>query len=393
MSNLPSEPQTSPRSESVMPAPPGWPAPEPPVRGRDPRNQSGFVHVLGGLLALGLVIFLILSLSHVVGPVGAGSGGAGTQDAATAGIVDINTFTRVYGHEQLVPAGAGSGMVLTPDGEVLTNNHVVQGAWKIEVDVPGGQTYTASVVGVAPSRDVALIQLSDASGLETISPGDATSVSVGDRVAGIGNALGRGGEPAVATGNVTAVNRTITASDPRGSSEQLSGMIQTNANIQPGDSGGALVDENGQVIGMITAGSDQTRTNNGPTAGFAIPINNALTLVDQIHTGTGDPSVILLGERGYLGVAVKPLDPTTGAQLGASHGAMVVGLDPNGPAETAGMTTPAVIIAVDGHAVTSDDDLGPLLHSQTPGGTVTVEWVDGSGSHTATVQLEAGPAV
>lgn len=389
-----------------MPPPPGWPSPRPDgSTGRERRNRSRLPLVVAALVAITTALAFSLVLTYVGGSGDgsiAGSGGRPlTSDGGTApvsspsaGIVDINTFTRVYGRAQLIPEGAGSGMVLTPNGEVLTNNHVVQGAWKIEVQVPGGQTYTASVVGVAPSRDVALLQLSGASGLATITPGDTTSLSVGDRVAGIGNALGRGGEPAVATGTVTAVNRSITANDPSGSgSERLTGMIQTNANIQPGDSGGALVDARGQVVGMVTAGNGGTRTIGGPTAGFAIPIDDALTVVDQIHSGTGDPSVILLGERGYLGVAVRTLDPATAAQVGVSRGALVVGLDPNGPAQAAGIKTPAVITAIDGQAVASADALGPLLHAQVPGGSVTVDWVDASGSHRTTVRLVAGPAV
>jgi S1-C subfamily serine protease len=191
-------------------------------------------------------------------------------------------------------------MVLTSEGEVLTNNHVVQGAWKIEAKVPGGDTYTGTVVGVDPAHDVALVQLSDASNMETITAANTSSVTVGDEVAGIGNALGRGGEPAVATGSVTALNRSITANDPNGTSEQLTGMIQTDANILPGDSGGALVGADGKVIGMITAGNDHTESTGGPTVGFAVPIDTALAVVDQIHSGT-ESGTILLGSAATSG--------------------------------------------------------------------------------------------
>src|SRR6185312_281314 len=263
----------------------------------------------------------------------------------------------------------------TSDGEVLTNNHVLKGAWKIQVHVPGGSSYTASVVGVDPAHDVALIQLQNASDLSTINPGDSGSVSVGENVAGIGNALGRGGSPTVANGAVTGLNRTITANDPDGTSERLTGMIQTNAHIQPGDSGGGLVNSDGQVIGMITAGSDtQTASASATSVGFAIPISTALDVVDQIHAGGG--GTVLMGERGYLGVGVEPLDPTTAAQLGLSSGALVTGLQPDGPAAQVGMTTPAVITAVDGKPVNSPESLGPLLHSHTPGQSAQVTWVD-----------------
>jgi len=220
----------------------------------------------------------------------------------------------------------------------------------------------------------------------------AQHVSVGDHVSGIGNALGRGGDPTVATGSVTGLDRSITANDPNGSSEKLTGMIQTNAHIQPGDSGGALVGTDGQVVGMITAGSDtQTTSATATSVGFAIPISAALDVVDQIHAGGG--GTVLMGERGYLGVAVDSLDPTTAAQLGVSSGALVVGIQPDGPAAQAGMTAPAVITSVDGKPVSSRETLGPLLHSHTPGQSAQVTWVDQSGSHSATVQLIAGPAV
>jgi S1-C subfamily serine protease len=211
-------------------------------------------------------------------------------------------------------------------------------------------------------------------------------------VSGIGNALGKGGTPAVATGSVTGLDRSITANDPNGSSEKLTGMIQTNAHIQPGDSGGALVSTGGQVVGMITAGSDtQTASTSAASVGFAIPISTALDVVNQIHAGGG--GTVLMGERGYLGVGVQALDPTTAQQLGVSSGALVVGVEPNGPAAQAGMSAPAVITAVDGRPVTSPEALGPLLHSHTPGQSAQVTWVDQSGSHTATAQLIAGPAV
>jgi S1-C subfamily serine protease len=290
--------------------------------------------------------------------------------------------------------GAGTGMVLTSNGEVLTNNHVVKGAWKIQVRVPGGSSYTASVVGVDPAHDVALIQLQNATGMATITPGDSGSVSVGEGVAGIGNALGRGGSPTVANGDVTGLNRTITANDPDGTSERLTGMIQTNAHIQPGDSGGALVNSNGQVIGMITAGTDtQTTSATQANVGFAIPISTALDVVSQIQAGGG--GTVLMGERGYLGVGVESFDqdPAAAAQLGVQSGALVVGVEPSGPAAQAGMTTPAVITAVDGHAVTSPNTLGPLLHVHVPGESAQITWVDASGQHTATVQLISGPAV
>jgi S1-C subfamily serine protease len=371
-------------ADAGMPAPPGWPEPEP----RPGRSRRRRKIILAAVLALSLAFGLAISLS-------ASPHSPASPASPTAGIVDVNTYGKVLGRTSLVPEGAGSGMVLTADGEVLTNNHVVKGAWKIEATVPGGETYTANVMGVDPSHDVALIQLSGASGLATITPGDPSALSVGDQVAGIGNALGRGGEPDIASGVVTGIDKSITAQDPGGSSENLSGLIQTNANIQPGDSGGALVNGQGQVVGMVTAGSatDRNGASAAPTTGFAIPIGDAMTVVDQIRSGTGDPSVVLLGQRGYLGVQVRNLDQSAAAQLGVTKGALVVGLDTNGLADEAGITVPSVITAIDGQPVTSAETLGPLLHVHVPGDTVRVDWVTASGSHSASIQLVAGPAV
>jgi S1-C subfamily serine protease len=145
---------------------------------------------------------------------------------------------------------------------------------------------------------------------------------------------------------------------------------------------------------MITAGSDtQTTSATQASVGFAIPISTALDVVDQIHAGGGGS--VLLGERGYLGVSVRSIDsdPSTAAQLGVQSGAIVIGVEPNGPAANAGMQVPAVITGVDGKQVTSPTTLGPPLHEHVPGETAQITWVDASGSHSATVQLIAGPAV
>jgi S1-C subfamily serine protease len=158
----------------------------------------------------------------------------------------------------------GTGMVLTSTGEILTNNHVIDGATSIKViDIGNGKTYTASVVGYDATKDVAVLQLQGASGLTTIPIGDSSSVTAGSKVTALGNAGGKGGTPSVATGTVTALNQSITASDEgSGNSEQLSGLIESNAPIQAGDSGGSLVNSSGQVVGMDTAASSASDTPN-----------------------------------------------------------------------------------------------------------------------------------
>src|SRR5450631_462284 len=152
---------------------------------------------------------------------------------------------------------AGTGMVLTSTGEVLTNNHVIDGATSISVtDIGNGRTYKASVVGYDKTQDVAVLQLQDASGLQTAKIGDSSKATVGESVVAVGNAGGAGGTPSAAGGSIIALNQHITASDELGgASEQLTGLIEVNADVQPGDSGGSLVNSAGQVVGIDTAAS------------------------------------------------------------------------------------------------------------------------------------------
>ena len=221
------------------------------------------------------------------------SGGSGPSDASAIaakvdpGLVDINT-TLGYAQQQ----AAGTGIVLSSNGVILTNNHVINGATKISVtDVGNQKTYTAKVVGYDRSHDIAVLQLQNASGLQT-APLATSHASVGQDVVGVGNAGGTGGTPSAAGGTVTALNQSITASDQGdGTSEQLTGLIETNADIQPGDSGGALVNTSGQVIGVDTAASAgysfQFNGQSQGNQGFAIPINTALSIARQIEAGNG----------------------------------------------------------------------------------------------------------
>ncbi|MEA2637473.1 MAG: hypothetical protein QOE18_530 [Chloroflexota bacterium] len=199
-----------------------------------------------------------------------GLGGTGSTAGVEAAIVDINT-TLGGG-----ASAAGTGMVLTPAGEVLTNNHVIFGALAINVQVTStGAMYSAHVVGYDMARDVAVLQLDGASGLATIPIGDSSTVQVGDKVTALGNALGRGGPPAPAAGTVTALNQSISASDESGTQapENLVGMIQIDAAIKPGDSGGPLLNSGGQVIGMDTAASGGRQwQQTGAMEAFAIPV-------------------------------------------------------------------------------------------------------------------------
>ena len=310
-----------------------------------------------------------------------------TTDAIAAkvspAIVDINT---VLGNG----AAAGTGMLISSTGEILTNNHVVNGSTSITVTVQGrSQKYSAHVVGVDISQDIAVIQIDGSvSGLPTVKFADSSSLEVGQTVVALGNALGRGGAPNVTSGQITALDQTITASSGGSSSETLNGMIQSDAVIYEGDSGGALVNTSGQVVGMITAGQAQGFRSSASDVGFAIAANTAVGVVNRIraHEQAAD---LTYGQVGFLGVSVQTLDAFSAQQLGlsVSSGALVTSVQPGSGAEAAGIARNSVITKVGGASVTSSDTLGTAIRSHRPGDGVSVTWVNQGGSHTATVTL------
>ncbi|TMF09677.1 MAG: PDZ domain-containing protein [Chloroflexi bacterium] len=310
-----------------------------------------------------------------------------TTDAIAAkvspAIVDINT---VLGNG----AAAGTGMLISSTGEILTNNHVVNGSTGITVTVQGrSQKYSAHVVGVDISQDIAVIQIDGSvSGLPTVKFADSSSLQVGETVVALGNALGRGGAPNVTSGQITALDQTITASSGGSSSETLNGMIQSDAVIYEGDSGGALVNTSGQVVGMITAGQAQGFRSSASDVGFAIAANTAVGVVNRIraHEEAAD---LTYGQVGFLGVSVQTLDAFSAQQLGlsVSSGALVTSVQPGSGAEAAGIARNSVITKVGGASVTSSDTLGTAIRSHRPGDGVSVTWVNQGGTHTATVTL------
>ena len=304
-----------------------------------------------------------------------GIGGTGNTSGAAAAIVDINT-TLAQG------AAAGTGMVLTSSGEVLTNNHVIYGALSISVVVTSTDaTYSAHVVGFDQRDDIAVLQLDGASGLATMPIGNSSSVQIGDSVTALGNALGRGGAPASAPGTVTALDQSITASDQSGTEplETLGGMIQINAPIKPGDSGGPLLNSSGQAIGMDTAASGGRQLDErGAVEAFAIPINTALSIASDIVKSPSGYQTPTSG--GFLGVQVT--DST------APPGAAVAGTQAGSPAASSGLVKGDVITAVGGATVVSVASLEQILRLHHPGDNVIVAWVCASGQDgQATVTL------
>jgi S1-C subfamily serine protease len=361
-------------------------------------------------------------------PVG-GSGLSSAQQAVvskvSAGLVIINTALS-YRAEQ----AAGTGMVVNADGLVLTNNHVIENATSISATVvTTGKRYPAKVLGYDKTGDIAAIQLQGASGLHTIPIGDSSSVKTGATVVAMGNAQG-GSQIVPAVGQITALNQTITAQDQSGSvtSETLHGMIETNAAIISGDSGGAMANMSGQVIGMNTAGNN-VQYGSQQATGFAIPINTALSVVNQIAAGHGS-STIFIGYPAFVGIFIPTSNssnpqvqaqqqgqanggfggfgggsggqqscysndasmpvPTTIAP--ASTGTLIIGTICGSPATAAGITGGDVITAVNGQAVGAPSQLQSILSKYGPGQTISLTWENVSGqTKTSSLRLAAGP--
>ena len=249
-----------------------------------------------------------------------------------------------------------------------------------------------------------MLQLKNASGLQTVSL-SAAVVQAGQKVVAVGNALGKGGTPSVATGKVTATGKTITASDEdAGNAEQLHGLIQTNAGIQPGDSGGPLLNTAGDVVGMNTAASSNISTTafgsqsqQPATQAFAIPITEATSIASQIEAGQAS-STVHIGATAFLGVEVSP-ESSAGGFGGfgngssASGGATVAGVVSGSAAAQAGLAEGDVITSVAGHTIASSTDVSSALAAHHPGDKISLSWTDQSGqSQTATVTLGSGPA-
>jgi S1-C subfamily serine protease len=388
---------------------PVWATTNPPARRSSRRRRAGAAGVLLAAALVGLGVGrLVQGNGRATGATTAVTYSlAQLQARVDPALVDVVSMLD-YGEGE----AAGTGIVLTSSGEVLTNNHVVEGATSIKVtDIGNGRTYSATVVGYNVTSDVAVIKLTGASGLETATLGDSSAVSVGQSVVAIGNAGGVGGTPSAATGTVTAVGQDITASDESaGSEERLTDLLETDADIQPGDSGGPLVNMSGQVVGVDTAGSSTFQFQSGGQSqsggksqsggsqngsgsgsdGFAIPINEAVSIAKEIESGKSSSSVHI-GATAFLGVEVASTSGSYGSAYGAS-GATIEGVVSGSPAAGAGLSSGDTITSVGGHAISSPTSLRGVLDELHPGQKVTVTWEDASGgSHAAAVDLGSGP--
>ena len=292
-------------------------------------------------------------------------------DRVEPAVVSISTRGFSQGFFEVVPtSGAGTGIILTPDGDVLTNAHVVAGASRIQVKLStSDRTFNATLVGGDDAADLALLRLEGASDLPTVTLGRSADLQVGDEVVAIGNALALPGGPTVTTGIVSALDRAIQV-DPR---RRLEHRIQTDAAINPGNSGGPLVNAAGEVVGVNTAVAGGASAQN---IGFAIASDTVRPIVEDLRAEGA------AGGRAVIGV-------TTGA-TSAGDGAFVLDVVPGSAAEAAGVEAGDVIVALGSDRVRSSDDLLAAVRKHRPGDRVELTWNRGGRSQSATVTLGRG---
>ena len=264
-----------------------------------------------------------------------------------------------YGQNQ-VESGAGSGVIISSDGYILTCAHVVSGASQITVTI-GDTDYTATVVGEDDTSDVAVLKI-DATGLTPATVGDSDSLSVGDSVLAVGNPLGELGGT-VTSGIVSALNRSVTIQGT--SSTNTMSLIQMDASVSPGNSGGGLFNMNGELIGLVNAKSSSS---DAEGLGFAIPINDAIQVAqDLLENG-------YVSGRPYMGITyIAVTDAQTAAQFNVNaYGVYVVDVVQGGPADKAGLQTGDRIVSIDGTEIAQKDDLGTLMQQHTAGDTLSI---------------------
>jgi S1-C subfamily serine protease len=323
-----------------------------------------------------LLLAVLATLAPAVAASPAGAAGHSTQAARATGpnvgIVDIYT-TLGYQHG----IAAGTGMILSRSGEVLTNNHVIVGATRFKlVDVTTHRKYSATVAGYSVPGDIAVLRLVHASGLRTVTLGLGVGVRVGQRVVARGNAQGRGGQPKVARGQVIALHRQIVARDESGDAETLNNVIATDAPVVPGYSGGPLEDTLNRVLGIVTAGST-----GGVHRGFAIPLKQALLIARKIESGRSSATVHV-GPTAFLGVELE----------NGAGGAKIEEILPHKAAEMAGLVAGDVITSLNGAPISSPADVRQAVLSLVPGKAVPIGWTDANDTaQTGTITPTSGP--
>jgi serine protease Do len=292
------------------------------------------------------------------------------------GVVRIDTRLGFQG-----AVGTGTGVLLSPDGIVLTNNHVIRGADDITAtNVGNGQTYPAEVLGYDRKSDIAVLRLRGATDLPVAPTADSSALQIGDQVTAVGFPGGAG--LTRAPGTVRALNQSIVADDDlTGGSEELADLIGFDADIRPGDSGGPLVDPSGRVVGIVTAASQNYRMMS--TGGFAIPLNRALSVADAVRSGAPSGTTHV-GPTGILGVAI--------GSRGDGAGVAIDGVLRGSAADQAGLRGGDVITSVDDATITDGTVLTDVLDRHHPGDTVSLTYIDRQGDQRSVpVTLAPGP--
>ncbi|QBJ96730.1 trypsin-like serine protease [Rhodococcus sp. ABRD24] len=359
-------------------------------------RRSVFSAALAVLAAAGLALVAI-PLEHgtidasppaaVVAPAPPSAIALSPEEISNRVVPTIVTITATSGFTEM----AGTGIVLSPDAVVLTNHHVIDGGSDITAtSMHDKAKYAVEVLGYDSSRDLAVLRLTGAKGLPAAVLGSSNAVRVGDAVTAIGNAEG-GGVPVSAPGAVTRLGVAVTTRNTTdGSRNQLSGLIEVDANVRPGDSGGPLVDALGNVIGVSSAGNAvDGHAENAPTPkSFAIPIGAAMPLVDQILAGRSSETVHI-GPTPLLGVSVRD---HRGPQSPGPSGAQVAAVGYRSPAEGVGLARGDVITEFDGVPIRAAADLTTRMIALHPGDAVKLRWIDGAGlERVESVVLAEGP--
>ncbi|HEX7354184.1 MAG TPA: trypsin-like peptidase domain-containing protein [Mycobacteriales bacterium] len=289
-----------------------------------------------------------------------------------------------FGNQSYQSSAAGTGIIISADGNVVTNAHVVNGASNIQVTLPDGSKKSASIVGMNTAKDLAVIKIAGVSGLTPATWADSDTAQVGDEVIAIGNAEGYGGSPSVTQGILSAKNRSLSSSDGgNSSSENLSGLLQTDAAINPGNSGGPLVDAAGDVLGIDTAVATGTTDEPAQNIGFAIPSNTVVATIPSLlkggTSGGSSSNNSATGSGAVLGVEVSD-------QNGGS-GALVEQVVPGSGAANAGLQAGDVITKVDSTSISDAQDLATAIQSHNVGDKVTITFTRSGSSHTVKATL------
>lgn len=290
-------------------------------------------------------------------------------------VVSIKTGARTINGVQ---EAAGSGVVLTKDGFVLTNAHVIEGANTIDVAFADGTVKKADLVGSFPANDVALVKARDVGAVVPAELGSSAALQVGDDVVAIGNALNLGAQPTVTKGIVSALGRSISAPNV-----ELRDLIQTDAAINPGNSGGPLVNALGQVVGINTAIIPDSQN-----LGFSLSIDSIKPLITQLEDGKGE----INQDTPFLGVSTTNVDEQDDMVLRrygvtSQAGAFVAGVQPGTSADVAGLQPGDVIVAIDGVAVSSKEDVGKVIRSKKAGDRLEIDYERSGQRRSATVEL------